>query len=250
MEFQAAPDALMFGRLLGYLSALWLGLKPDQERGSRFHVGAAVVNLTGGGLASRRMEWPAAGLTTHLGVIERNLEREPADELLSGIESGRWSRGVLPWVPLTAGADAAAVAEWWKRLAEAEPDRRRRSEYAGLALVFADAAGRKAFWHDQLKEWNVTESTIVNEWIAQGEAKGLAAGRVQGRAEGKAEGQREARVATLLEILATRFGPVPPDLEAAIRGTTAGEDRLQAWTVAVVKAATLDEFRRQTGLVS
>ncbi len=239
VEFQAEPDPLMFGRFLAYLSALWLGVKPDEERGSRFHVGAAVVNLASTGLASRRMEWPGTGLTTHLGVIERNLEIEPADELLGGIESGARSRCLLPWVPLMAGADVPSLAERWKQLAEAEPDRRRRAEYGGLALVFADKAGRKAIWAKALEGWNVTESSVVNEWIAQGEAKGEAKGRAEGRAEG--------RVTALLEILADKFGAVPSDLEAAIRGTTA-EDRLRAWAAAAAKAPTLDEFRKLAGL--
>ena len=95
IEWQARPDPDMFGRLAGYLSGLWLGLRPDDERGSRFQVGAAVVNLTGSGTSSREMRWPAAGLVTHLGVVERNLERELAADLLTGIESGQWSRSVL-----------------------------------------------------------------------------------------------------------------------------------------------------------
>lgn len=239
VEFQTEPDPLMFGRLLGYLSALWLAARPDAERGSRFHVGAAVVNLTGAGTASRHMEWPATGLTTRLAVVERNPEREPAQPLLDEIEAGRRSRCLLPWVTLMAGADAVEVADRWKRLAGAEPDRRRRSEYAGLALVFAEAAGRADFWAEQLKEWNMTESKVVNAWIAQGEAKGRATGLVEGRVEGRAE--------MLLDLLADTFGAVPPELEARVRAATAG-DRLRAWAGAAVRAGSLAEFRQQTGL--
>lgn len=39
VEFQVEPDPLMFGRMLGYLSGLWLALRPDEERGSRFNLG-------------------------------------------------------------------------------------------------------------------------------------------------------------------------------------------------------------------
>ncbi len=53
VEFQIEPDPLMFGRMLGYLAGLWMTLKPDEERGSRFNLGGAVVNLTGTGHASR-----------------------------------------------------------------------------------------------------------------------------------------------------------------------------------------------------
>src|SRR5205823_1536487 len=90
----------MFGRLLVYLGQLWQSLKPDPEPGSRYNVAAAVLNLTGTGSASRDMRWPGAGLATQLVVLERNLARENADDLLAGIEGTRWSRGVLPWLPL------------------------------------------------------------------------------------------------------------------------------------------------------
>ena len=77
----------------------------------------------------------------------------------------------------------------------------------------------------------MTESKIVNEWIAQGEAKG--------RAEG--------RITALLELLSDKFTTVPPEVETAIRGTTA-LDRLRAWAATAAKAASLDDFRQQAGL--
>lgn len=66
VEFQIEPDPLMFGRLMVYLGQLWQAIKPDTERGSRFNVAAAVVNLTGTGFASRDMRWPEAGFATQL----------------------------------------------------------------------------------------------------------------------------------------------------------------------------------------
>ncbi|VTU02024.1 unnamed protein product [Gemmataceae bacterium] len=81
----------------------------------------------------------------------------------------------------------------------------------------------------------MTESKVVNAWIAQGEAKGRATGRVEGRAE------------MLLDLLADTFGAVPPDLEARVRATTA-EDRLRAWAGAAVRAGSLAAFRQQVGL--
>src|SRR5262249_16779098 len=62
VEFQIEPLTLMFGRLLGYFGPLWMELKPSDERGDRFHLGAIVVNLTGTGNASRTMAWPMTGM--------------------------------------------------------------------------------------------------------------------------------------------------------------------------------------------
>ena len=108
---------------------------------------AVEITLNG---ETRRLEQSVSvrGLLESLGLdpakiaVERNLEGESADELLDGVESGRWSRSVLVWVPLMAGADTPAQIERWKRLAETEPDRNRRSELAALAEIFSDRAGR------------------------------------------------------------------------------------------------------------
>jgi hypothetical protein len=223
VEFQTAPDPEMFGRLVDYLSVLWRHLRPDAERGSRFQVGAAVVNLTGNGLASRRMEWPEAGLATELKVVERNLEAESADELLKGIESGRWSRCLLPWVPLMAGAGEPGLADRWKSIATGEPDSRRRAEFGGIALLFAEYVGRKEVWHAKLEGWNVEESTVVREWVAMGEARGEARGRVA-----------TAR-AILVRLGTKRFGSPSADIETAIRAIE-DADRLERIAERVIDA--------------
>lgn len=146
IEFQSQPDAKMFGRLLIYIGGLWLNYKPDNERGGRFQLGAAVVNLTGSGSTSGEMVWIEAGIELRFQVRERNLESESATDLLTGIEAGRWSRCLLPWIPLMSGGSNTDTIDKWKTLAEAEPSRLRKAEYAGLALVFADKAGCKELW--------------------------------------------------------------------------------------------------------
>jgi len=231
LEFQIAPDPLMFGRMLAYLANIWLQVKPDEERGSRYELGAIVVNLTGRGNASRTMHWPAAGLTTQLAIAERNLGEESAEELLSAIESGSRNRTLLPWIPLMIGADDRDIIRRWKQAATLEPNTRRRAEFGGLARIFAEAAGRKSRWDEALKEWNVIESLTVLEWINQG------------RVEGRVEGQREV----LLSILADKFGAVPAELSQSIQ-QSANHDVLRQWASAAARAATLAEFRAAAGL--
>jgi len=208
------------------LGHLWMALKPDNERGSRFNMAAVVINLTGTGNTSRRMEWPRAGLTTILDVTERNMTRENADELLSGIEGGIWMRGLLPWIPLMIGGDESGIIERWKRIAETEPNSRLRSEYGGLARVFADAVERKELWTQALKWWNMRESSVVNEWLQEG--------RVEGRVEGRAE--------SIIQLLEERFGPVPADLAVLINAMTS-VPTLRSWLSLANKVASLDEFR-------
>jgi hypothetical protein len=167
-------------------------LRPDDERGSRYHVGAAVVILTGKGSAGAELRWPGTGLVTHLGVVERNLEHESAVGLLGEIESGTRSRCLLPWVALMAGADSPEFIDRWKAAADTEPDACRRGAFARIAKVFAERVGRKAIWYEKLEGWNVEESPVVNEWIA------------------------EAEGSTLLRLAAKRFGPAPAEVENVI----------------------------------
>ncbi len=201
VEFQTQPDPTMFGRMLGYLSGLWLTRKPDAERGSRFHLGAAVVNLTGSGSASREMSWPVVGLHTQLTIVERNFESESADDLLTGIEAGQWSRCLLPWVPLMSGAENPDTIDRWVALGSLESDRQRRAQFGTIALLFARRVGRGTIWEEKLKEWNVEESTYVNEWIAVGEKRG----------------EKLKAQATILRLGAQRLGTAPATIEAAVR---------------------------------
>ena len=217
----------MFGRLLGYLAHLWTRLKPDPERGSRFNVGGAVVNLTGAGGASRAMRLPGTAVGTQLAVAERNLALESADDTVGMIEAGALGRSVLPWLPLLAGGGEATIIERWKRLAEREPSTRRRAEYAGLARVFAEASGCRPQWELGLKGWNMRESMVVNEW--------------------KAEARVEERAESLLLVLGTKFGAVPEELAAAVRAT-ADLDKLREWVGVAVRADTLAAFRAAAGV--
>ncbi len=204
LEFQIVPDSEMFGRALDQIAAIWRYVRPDPERGSRFYVGAAVINLTGRGNCSQEMHWPAAKLTTSLIAVERNLQYEQADELIKGVESGKLPRSVLAFIPLMIGGDVPGIIDRWMALAGIEPDTQRKGDYAGIALIFADRVGRKSLWDDKLKGWNVTESAFINEFIAMGEARGEARGRVE-----------EAR-SLVLRFGAKRFGPVPAVVELAL----------------------------------
>ena len=230
VETQSEPDPLMFGRLLEYLGRLWQVEKPSSERGDRFCLGAAVVNLTGVGRSSLDLEWPPAGPRTCLRVMERNVGRESAAQALTAIGTGATGKMVLPLIPLMAGGREPGIIEEWVRLASAEADPRRYSIYGALARVFASRALQAAEWIVALKEWNVTRSPVVEEW------------RTEGRIEGRVEG------ATLLviEALEIRFGAVPPSTITAIQATR-DLSRLKTLHRCALEAASLNEFRTAAG---
>ncbi len=165
VEFALEPEADLFGRLLSYLGLLWLEMRPTQERGSRYNVGAAVVNLTGRGHTSRDMN--LAGMRTSLTVEERDLVEEDAVSILAGIASGAMARCLLPFVPLMQGGAEAGIIQQWLQLASVEPDARLRGDYGGLALVFAETANCRPVWQQDLQGWNVVQSQQVLEWMAE-----------------------------------------------------------------------------------
>jgi hypothetical protein len=237
IEFQTRPDVQLFGRLLEYLGRLWLELQPPRTSGSRLGVVAAVINLTGTAQTSRDMVPVGTGLRTCLAVAERNLRDQVASEALLRIAEGRLARCLLPFVPLMQGGAEASIIERWKQLAQAEPDARRRADYAGLALVFAELTDCRPLWKQALEGWNVEQSLQVLEWQAEAEKRGLA------------RGQAEAKVAGLLHVLTKRFRAVPADVERSIRATSDLE-QLDRWLDAALDAATLTAFRQKAGLVT
>jgi len=166
------------------------------------------------------MQWLSAGFITHLQAKERNLERESADETLAGIESSRWSRCVLPWIPLMAGADNPDTVDRWKRLAESEPNSRLKAEYGAIAKQFAARVKRNELWNKKLEGWNVEESTVANEWIALGEARGVALGEARGVALGEAHGRLEGVRLLFRDLGTERFGSPTPSIESAIVAIT------------------------------
>jgi hypothetical protein len=130
---------------------------------------------------------------------------------------------VLAFIPLMQGGGQDAIIGQWIALASAETDSGRRADFGGLALVFAEAAGCAAAWKKALEGWNVVQSQQVLEWQAQAGAR------------------------ILLTVLESRFGSLPTELTAAIRGTVDGEV-LNRWAVLAGSAPSLDQFRQDAGV--
>jgi flagellar biosynthesis/type III secretory pathway protein FliH len=76
-------------------------------------------------------------------------------------------------------------------------------------------------------------TSMMLEWKAEGRAEGFA--------EGLASGMQEARREDLIKLLRVKFHALPPELAAAVRGTTDLE-RLTRWFDAALAAPTLEGF--------
>jgi len=222
VEFQFAPDAGMFGRLLVYLGQVWLELRPSDLPGDRFCVTAVVVNLTGRGNSGRQLEWPEAGVATTLKPRELDLSELRAQEVLDGVEAGRIPRVVLAWLPVMQNGAENGMIQRCLKLTGEEPGADRRADL-GLALVFAELAGCREVWNMALDGWNMVESQVVKQW------------------------QDDAMAAMLLRQLQVRYGELPVDRAEHVRQPRPTEE-LDRWIVAFATATTLEQFRLDTRL--
>jgi hypothetical protein len=237
VECQTEPDADMLERLGEYGLRLRREARHGPGQGGKYHVVSLLLNLTGpvqpAELDLREIELDGDGL--HLRVTQGTLREEDAATTLARIAAGEWARCVLPWLPLMRGGEDRGIIEEWKKLAQAEPDDRRRSDYAGLTLVFADLTGCRAVWKEALEGWNVQVSQQVLEW--QDKA------RQEGRQEGWQEGEIAKAQADLMRILELRFGsPMPTDLASEIAAER-DLDVLSRWLDATITSPGLDAFR-------
>ncbi|HBI46404.1 MAG TPA: hypothetical protein DDY78_26665 [Planctomycetales bacterium] len=233
VECQTEPDGDILERLGEYGLRLRREKRHGPGQGGKYQVVSLLLNLTGpvqlAELDLREVDLDGDGL--HLRVTQGTLREEDAAATLARIASGEWKRCVLPWLPLMRGGENGDIIEEWKRLAQTEPDDRRRSDYAGLALVFADLAGRRAVWKEALEGWNMKVSQQVLEWQAEARQEGLMEGEI---------GQARAKLMRVLEV---RFGSsMPKDLASEIAAQH-DRDILDRWFDVAISGADLDAFR-------
>lgn len=126
-----------------------------------------------------------------------------------------------------SGADQETIVKRWQAIVEARiDDRTTRSDLVGIALVFAELAGRRQVWESTLGGWHMTESAIVNGWIQQGETRGVL--RTKRR--------------DIVETLEIRFpGETPGEIQQLIEQQES-LGLLEDWFRAALRAGTFDQF--------
>lgn len=222
-EFQSDPDAEMFGRMLEYLGRLWRVERPTRLPGDRFNLLGVVVNLIGGGTASRSMVWsPQAHTTLH--VCQWNMASENASALLDSVTANQVPRAALVFAPLMQRGGESGIIERWLELANAETDAELKANL-GAAVTPAELvdANRKDVWATALEGFNVQESTVINGWMTAGMAR------------------------LIVGILQERFGPVPEVVRTRLTQTQSDE-QLRHWAMPASSIGTLAEFQRALGV--
>lgn len=158
-----------------------------------------------------------------------NVASDDAARALEAIASGVTSWGMLFWVPLMARSEEEeeGIIARWKGLASAVvPDRRIRDNLTGVALVFAEKAGRFLAWERGLEDRDMSDSMVVDRWIARAEAKTKLA-----------DGRR-----FILRTLRNRFGDaIPGDVQETI-DTQPSLEMLDEWFDAAITVGSLQDF--------
>jgi hypothetical protein len=189
IEAQAQPIPRMGVWMLVYLGLLHEDLRFGPHDRDRFPMMAAVLNLTDTPL-STTIDWtpPVKPLVPPpeqqpIGVKSRfwvrNVREEKAEQTLEGIAEGKIALCILVWVPLMANGDDPRVVQRWQEVALLQKEPHLLADYVVLALVFADLAGRGDAWSPALKEFNVNDSRIAQQWEDKGLAKGKLVGQIQ-----------------------------------------------------------------------
>jgi hypothetical protein len=184
--------------------------------------------------------WTPPGRTDGVGLVGkvwvRNLHREDAAATLGDIASGKTARCVLPWIALMHGGERDAIIGEWKRLAQQEQDATLRANYAGLALVFSEKAGRQDVWKKGLEGWDMERSTFADEWRQEGLEKG--------REEGLEKGLAALR-ASVSRVLGARFPgqALPAEAQAALQRQHDLAE-LSRWVEVASTAPSVEDFRK------
>ena len=187
IEAQAQPIPRLGVWVLIYLGLLHEDLRHGPHDRDRFQMMAGVVNLCEAALATN-IDWTppvVAGAGEPMGVKcrfwVRNVRQEDAAGTLEDIAAKKTALCVLPWVPLMAGGDRPEVLERWQEVAKLQDKLYLRADYVAIALVFAELAGREAVWAAALKEFDVNDSRIAQQWEDKGIDRGIVKGTLLGQ---------------------------------------------------------------------
>ena len=228
LEFQSRPDPDKLDVTLVEASQLRQSARHGEGRREKYPVIVGLVYLQDADADEPLDMTLPNGRGTFHSPLYWNVREDSASVALEDLATGRTTWGVLFFVPLMKGGDEPGVIERWKELCGLVPETQSREELGGVALIFAELAGRYLAWEKSLKEWNMTESMVVNEWMRQAaERAHLESGRK-----------------FLTKLLNRRFpGEVTKELSETI-DQQPSESLLEEWYDRANEVATMDEFMK------
>jgi hypothetical protein len=220
-EFQSAHDEDKLDTTLVEVAQFRARARHGPDGKGKYKLLAGLVYLVGECPQSVLDMTLTSGLGTRHAALVWNVASDHAAAALDELEVGAVTWGILFWVPLMQGADDRELVRRWLRLARLAPAGEQGS-LRTVALWFAELVGRRPVWQEELEGWTVTESPLLNSWIA---ARELQWGREW-----------------LLRYLKVRF---PADLTPEVIDTVNQQPNmtlLSSWYQAAIEAKSYDEF--------
>ena len=171
-------------------------------------------------------------------ALVRVMSQVRADKTLDGIEAGAITPTLLHWVSLMKGGGDSAIMARWGQQARQRIDPEKWANLAITAATFAETSGQKERWIAFLKEWNIVESTVYNEFVAAREARA--------ETKGEAKGQRQTLRDMLSRILRKKWEVEPSETVARKIEAEDNVALLQEWVDEAIFAQSFEAFRKTT----
>jgi hypothetical protein len=172
LEFQSSHDPEKLNTTLVEAAVFPAYARHGADRQGQYRVFCGLVYLKG------TCPEPVLDMTIGEGFGTRHapllweVEKDDAEAALTAVAEGKASWGLLFWVALMTGADKKGIIGRWRELVSDPtrvPSPWMRQNLVGIALVFAELAGRYLLWERELEGWDVVESQVANRWRALGE---------------------------------------------------------------------------------
>ncbi|MBY0230770.1 MAG: hypothetical protein K2W96_15900, partial [Gemmataceae bacterium] len=165
LEFQAQHDPEKLDITLLEAATLRVYARHGEVKDLKYRVGAALVYLKGE-CPDPVLLMAVSGKGTLHECHVWNVCRSKARDALDMVEAGAVSWGELFWVPLMeGGTDEDVVRRWADLVGRLAPTPEAKAALRGIALVFAELAGKVPEWRRVMGATLVTESEVVNEWM-------------------------------------------------------------------------------------
>jgi hypothetical protein len=224
-EFQAQHDEDKLDSTLVEVAQFRARERHDKGGSGKYKAIAGLVYLAGECPNSVLDMTLTGGAGTRHAALVWNVAADSASAALDELEAGTTTWGILFWIALMKGAGDKELVRRWLRLTRLAPASE-LGDLRGVVLIFAELAGCRPVWQDELEDWNVTESSLVNSWRQQAaEKKGLEQGR-----------------AWLLDLIQGKFpDKLTPDVIQTINAQPS-LPLLETWFKAAVQAATYEDF--------
>jgi hypothetical protein len=169
-EFQLLHDEDKLDTTLVEVAQFRARERHGPDRKGKYKVLAGLVYLVGECPGSVLNMTLTGGAGTRHTALVWNVAADSAAAALDELEGGAITWGILFWIALMKGAAERELVRRWLRLTQLAP----AGELGGLravALFFAELAGCRALWEEELEGWTVTESPLLNSWIEKGQVQ-------------------------------------------------------------------------------